>query len=132
MTYPFVKFKRYITQDIASSPLLIFGDDQHLCKAESLIITNTTEEICKVTIYCLADFEGNFKEKIFTQQILEDQSGGYIIQKEIMVSPFGRIDILQGTSLTLEPGDLLFAYSQASFITFNTWINYKEFQQIEL
>ena len=132
MTYPFTKRKNVKTSDISSSPILIFGNDQYTCRIESIIVTNTSEpdEECIVTLYCLPDVQQTLRDRQFTPDSLSDQDGSHMVKSHIVIPPYGMVDVLSHTFLNMEPGDILFAYSNAAFSTFNTWINYSEFQQL--
>lgn len=117
MTYPFVNSKNNKVYEINNTPTLIFANDQNTCYIDCIILSNISENQCNVTIYNLTEIEVNVPYE-------------FIIQKNIIIPAYGMIDVLQGTYLTVEIGDILFAYSDASFNVFNSWINYRELKQL--
>lgn len=57
-TYPFVEWDNFLITGINTDPILVFGDQDHTCFMDSIIICNLVENVTKVTTYIL-DEDGN-------------------------------------------------------------------------
>jgi hypothetical protein len=105
------------TNEISSTPMLIFGNDQNVCLLDSIFLTNLTDNPIEVTLSLSREVE------IGTET-------DFVIVNEMSLDAKGRIDVLQNTSLTLQPGDLLYAYSDFSENVFNAFISYRELTEL--
>lgn len=117
MSAPFVNFKMTPTQNISSSPTLIFGNDQHTCLIDGIILSNLTDKVILVTLTIAREIEVGV-ETLF------------VLADEIPIQPSDRVDALLNMTLTLQPGDLLYAQSDYSENIFNAFINYRELTEI--
>jgi hypothetical protein len=116
-TYPFVNFKMLPTGPISSTPTLIFGNDQHTCLLDGILLSNLTGNTIQVTLILVREIEIGAE----TEFILADQ---------VTINANDRVDILQSTTLTLQPGDLLYAQSEFSGNVFNAFISYRELTEL--
>ncbi len=117
MTTPFVNFKMQPTSSINSTPTLIFGNDQHTCIIDGLVLSNTSENVIKVTVSVAREVAQN-KESYFS------------LASKVFIQPNDRIDILINAVLNLEPGDLLYASSDYSTNSFDTFVSYRELTEL--
>jgi len=116
-TYPFVNFKMTPTLNIGSTPTLIFGNDLYTCLIDSVFISNVTDNLMLVTVY------------IAREQTIGTETD-FIFSNQIALPPSERIDVLQGSTLTVEAADLLYAYSDSSSNLFNTFVSYRELTEL--
>lgn len=116
-TYPFVVPRMWPVMNIDSTPTIIFGNDQTTCILDSIIISNLTSNQILVSLY-------------IAREITIGTESDFIFGNSIPINPNDRIDILKGSTITLELGDLLYAYSDFSGNTFNTFISYRELNQL--
>lgn len=115
--YPFVNRKRKIVNQINSTPTIIFGNNQHTCAIESIILINTSENNCIINIYNLTE--------------LEEEATQVTLKNNINLPAFEMVNILQEMSpINTEIEDVFFAYSDASYNNFNSIVNYIEFTQL--
>ncbi len=117
MAYPFVIFDRQLTANINSTPTIIFGEDQHTCFVQGVIITNMTDNIILVTLYRAIEETPGIETDIVTGN-------------KIPVQPYCLQDILAGTYLIIKPGDLLYALSDFSGNIFNTTVNFHKLTEL--
>lgn len=109
---PFVNFKQYITQDINNTPTLIFGSEFN-CILDSIILSNKTNSKIIASLYILREVD-------------KDKATECTLANKIVIEPNSLLDILESATLTLEAGDLLYAYSDFSENVFNSFISYRE------
>lgn len=117
MTQPFVNFKMEPTGEISSTETLIFGNDQHTCLVEGVVLSNLTEQVILVTL-SLA------REEVVGEEAL------FVLASEIPIEASSYINVLSDMTLILEPGDLLYAHSDYSDNLFNAFVNYRELTEI--
>lgn len=107
---PYVNAKNFITQQINSTPTLIFGNDQHTCLIQQVLFVNLSEvnEI-NINLYILKEIDNIPQEITIANNI------------KVLDSL-----IYENIPLIFEPGDLLFAYSFQYGSIFNTEVSYLE------
>jgi hypothetical protein len=54
----------------------------------------------------------------------------FTLARQISLQPNDRVDVLLNATLTLEPGDLLYASSDYSSNLFNSFVSYRELTEI--
>jgi hypothetical protein len=118
-TAPFVTFKMAPTLNISNTPALIFGNDQHTCLMDGIVLANTTDNAIGVTLSIAREVTVG-TETYFT--LVNQQS----------IPANSRVDVLLNASLTLEAGDLLYASSDYSNNTFNTFVSYRELLELPI
>lgn len=114
--YPFVVFKMWPTVNINSTPTLIFGNDQNSCLLDSLLVSNITDNVIIVKFYILREVEETPIE--------------FVLANNIVINANDRIDLLKDSTLTLELGDTLYAYSDFSGNLFNTFVSYRSLTEL--
>jgi len=119
-----VNYKSTITNDIGSTPTLIFGSEKS-CSIESIWIVNTTQNSLFVDITILREIDNEPKST-------------YIIRK-LPITAYGKQEIINaniqnnvGISSTPQayytlPGDTMFANSDFIQNRFECHVNYREF-----
>lgn len=113
----FVNRKRKITNQINSTPTIIFANDEHTCAIESILLINPTENNCLINIYNLTE--------------LDDEVTHVTFRNNINLPAYEILNILQDvSSFNTETSDVFFAYSDASYNVFNTIVSYVEFNQL--
>ena len=117
MTTPFVNFKMQPTSTINSTPVIIFGNDQHTCLIDGIVLANTTDSPIEVKVSVTR--EGVEGTKIY-----------FSLANKIVIQSGDRTDILINAALTLEPGDLLYASSDYSTNSFDTFVSYRELTEL--
>ena len=117
MSAPFVNFRMNPIYTISSTPILIFGNDQHTCLIDGIVLSNLTDQVILVTLTVARETEVG-EETLF------------VLADEIPIQPFDRVDALLNLALTLEPGDLLYAQSDYSENIFNAFVSYRELTEI--
>jgi len=81
------------------------------------------------TLTCLVDsiFLTNLMQKDISVTLSFFRSGEYyILANDFSIPPNSSVDILVGSTLTFQPGDLLYAASNYSNNTFNSFVSYRE------
>lgn len=117
MTAPFVNFRMKPTANISSTPTLVFGNDQHTCLIDGVVLSNLTDNVILVTLTVAREIEVG-EETLF------------VLADEIPIQPSDRLDALLNMALTLDPGDLLYAQSDYSENIFNVFVSYRELTEI--
>ncbi len=117
MTTPFVNFRMQPTQNVSSTPFLIFGNDLHTCEIDGITLANLTESSIVVTLSV-------------SREVEVGTDTNFIYLPEALIKPMDRLEVMQGTTLRLEAGDLLYARSDNSDSFFNTFVNYRELQEL--
>lgn len=108
---PFVKFKIQPTNNINSSSVVIFGKAANTTLTslvDSILLTNLTQNVIVVS---LSFFRA---------------SKYYILANQVSIEAYGNVDVLVGSTLTFEPGDMLYASSNYSSNVFNSFVSYRE------
>jgi hypothetical protein len=104
------------TLNIASTPTLIFGSE-HTCILDGLVLANQTDSTIIVSLYIL-------------REVVQNNATEFSLANKIILQPNERTDILDAATLTLESGDLLYAYSDFSGNTFNSFVSYRELTEL--
>lgn len=115
--YPFVVFKMWPTANINSTPTLIFGNDQNGCILDGILVSNITDNVIILKFYILREVE-------------EETATEFVVANNVVINANDRIDILKDSTLTLEIGDTLYAYSDFSGNLFNTFISYRSLTEL--
>jgi hypothetical protein len=111
--YPFVNPLMKMTANVSSTFTLIFGNDQHTCFIDSILVTNTSDLAIDITLTVA-------REEIIGQ---EDY---YKLAFNVPIKSKERIDILQGQALTFQAGDLLYANTDFNGGTCDIFVIYRE------
>lgn len=114
---PFVRFKMMPTAQIGNTPQLIFGNDAHVCVLDGLMLTNLTDNAILVSLH-------------ITREGTAGAETDFTLMNQVSLSSQASIDVLKDASLTLEPGDLLYATSDYSYNLFNVFISYRELMEL--
>lgn len=117
MTSPFVNWKMLPTANINSTPTLIFGNDQHTCLVDGVILSNLVSNVILVTLSVIREIEVGVETS-------------FVLASQLSLNPNEKPESLLEMSLTLEPGDLLYANSDYSGNLFNTFVTYREFLEL--
>lgn len=109
---PWVNFKLYTTAQVGSTPTLVFGSQQ-ACIIDEVQITNTIQEKILVDI-----------------TILREDGINYFFLKQQPINVYGIVNVLKGSVLYLEPGDLLYANSDFSGNLFDCLVSYRQLNEL--
>ena len=109
---PFVDFKLYTTVQIGSTPTLIFGKP-NTCRIDEVQITNTVSDNIFVDIY-----------------VLREDGTTPFFRKHQAVAAYQALNLLKGSLIILEAGDLLYASSDFSGNLFDCLISYEMFLEL--
>lgn len=112
-----VNWKMSPTANINSTPTLVFGNDQHTCIVDGIILSNLTDAIILVSLSVAREIEIGVETT-------------FVLAQQLPLQPFERIDALLNMTLTLEPGDLLYANSDYAGNSFNIFVNYRELTEL--
>ena len=115
--YPFVNFKMAPTGPISSTPLLIFGNDQYTCLLDGILLCNLSDNPINVTLSIAREIEVGVETN-------------FTIVQSLALEAYSQIDVLLNASLTLEPGDLLYANSDFSGNLLNAFVSYRELTEL--
>ena len=112
----FVNFKMQPTLNISSTPELVFGSE---CTAilDGLILASQSDNTMVASLYIL-------------REVSKDKATEFTLANKVVLNPHQQLDILDNATLTLEAGDLLYAYSDFSGNLFNTFISYRELTEL--
>lgn len=116
MTGPFVSFKMQPTLNVNSTPTLIFGS-QVTCLLDSVLLANQGETSLVASLWIAREVEPG-------------QETDFMLARRVPLAPFAPLDVLLQTTLTLEPGDLLYAQSDYSDNLFNSFVSYRAFNEL--
>jgi len=116
--YPFVNFKQHPTKEISSTPSLIFGS-QFGCIIDGLIISNQTDSTILFSLYLLRE-EGEPTPVPVEYPVVSNRT----------LAAKDSIDIFKECSFTMEPEDTLYAYSDYVDNLFNTFVSYRELNEL--
>lgn len=114
---PWVNFKMTPTQDVSSTPTIIFGNDVHTCLLDGVVLANISDTIILVTLS-------------IAREVTVGTETDFILGDQIPLQPHDRVDVLCNTTLTLEAGDLLYASSDDASHLFNTFVSYRELTEL--
>lgn len=112
----FVNFKMQPTGPINSTKTLVFGNDLYTCILDGLLLSNLTNNSIQITLWLSRETDIGVETEL-------------ILMNQVLIPENGKIDVLEGLSLTLEVGDLLYAASDFSSNIFNIFISYRELQE---
>jgi hypothetical protein len=115
-TTPFVNFKMHPTLKVGSTPTIILGSDQYTCLIDGIVLANLTPNAIIITVYV-------------AREIIEGKESNIVFANHVSIQANDRVDLLLNCSLTLQPGDLLYAFSNYSNNIFNTFVSYRELVQ---
>ena len=115
---PFVNFRMNPTSDIGSTPVIIFGNDAYTCLIDGIVLANITNNVIVVTL-------------AIAREVTLGTESYFTLAREISIQPYDRIDALLNATLTLEPGDLLYASSDYSSNLFNSFVSYRELTELD-
>lgn len=104
------------TLNISSTPELIFGS-QYTSILDSIVLANQTDGNIIVSLYIL-------------REVVQGNATECTVANKIVLSSKSRIDILDSATLTLEAGDLLYAFSDFSGNLFNSFVSYRELTEL--
>lgn len=113
-TAPYVNFKTQATDNIESTPTIIFGNDQHNCLIDSVLITNLSDQN-EITV-----------RLYMAREVTIGTDTDFLIAKNIVVKDNLNFEEIPWI---FEPGDLLYANSYDYQSTFNTLVSYLELTQ---
>jgi hypothetical protein len=113
VAYPFVNFKMWPTKNIGSTSTIIFGNDAFPCLIDGVVLANVTNNPIVVTLE-------------IAREITIGEESYFTFGSQIAIGAFERVDVLFNSSLTLQAGDLLYAYSDYSSNIFNSFVSYRE------
>lgn len=113
--YPWVNFTSAIAVSVDSTPLIIYGAANNSI-VDSIFICNTSGKEIFVNLYILTAgrevVESSFLE--YNLQVLKDT----------------KIEILKGSVLIMQAGDILYGYSDFSGNTFDCIAPYRELLEV--
>lgn len=116
-TSPFVSFKMAPTATIGNTPTLIFGNDAHTCLLDGLVLTNLIDQAILVSL-------------AVAREVTLGIETTFPFINQLSLPAKAWVDVLFNTSLTLEPGDLLYATSDYSNHFFNAFVSYRELMEL--
>ena len=111
-TSPFVNFGMQPTQGVTNTSTLIFGNDTNVCLLDGVLLSNTSNNLILATLL-VAREETTGTETYFT------------LANQVAINPNSMVDALNGMTLTLQPGDLLYANSDISSNTFDVFVSHR-------
>ena len=117
-TSPFVNFKMNPTSGIGSTPVIIFGNDAYTCLIDGIVLANVTENPIVITL-------------AIAREVTIGTESYFTLGGQISLQPNERVDVLLNATLTLEPGDLLYASSDYSSNLFNSFVSYRELTELD-
>jgi len=104
------------TLKVGSSPTIIFGSDLYTCLIDGIVLANLTTNAIFVTVYV-------------SREITTGTDTKFIFANHVSIQASDRVDLLLNCALTLQAGDLLYAFSNYSYNTFNSFVSYRELVQ---
>lgn len=117
-TLPFVSFKLQPTEQISSTPQLIFGS-QVTCILDGLIIANQCDDRLLFSLYLLRE----------DQSPTPTGATQYMLVSNKPLEAQDSVDLLESKTLFLEAGDTLYAYSDYNSNVFNTFVSYRQLNE---
>ena len=112
---PAVNFKRVMTQNIESTPQIIFANERHTCLIDSLLLTNLGETDIYISLYVL------YEEGELTPSPIQ-----HFLHKNTYIPAQATLELGFGEGLSLQAGDVLFANSNYHANLFNSYVCYRE------
>lgn len=115
---PWVNYLMSAESDINSTPRLIFGNDQHTCIIDGIILSNKTidENAINISLYFIR--EVNLVPVYF------------YLYNEIQLGKNETVDVLVNKTLFLEPGDIMYAVSNNVRHVFDTFVSYRVLNEL--
>lgn len=117
MSGSFVNWKMAPMANINSTPTLIFGNDQHTCIVDGIILANLVDNVILVSLSVTREVEIGVETT-------------FVLAQQLPLQPYEKIDALLNMTLTLEPGDLLYTNSDYASNSFNAFVNYRELTEL--
>ena len=115
---PFVNFRMNPTSGIGSTPVIIFGNDACTCLIDGIVLANVTDNPIVITL-------------AIAREVTIGTESYFTLGGQISLQPNDRVDVLLNATLTLEPGDLLYASSDYSSNLFNSFVSYRELTELD-
>ena len=115
---PFVNFRMNPTSNIGSTPMIIFGNDAYTCLIDGIVLANISNNVIVVTL-------------AIAREVTQGSESYFTLARQISIQPYDRIDALLNVTLTLDPGDLLYASSDYSSNLFNSFVSYRELTELD-
>ena len=109
---PFVIFKQDPTKEIGSTPILIFGNDFYTCLLDGIELVNLTDSTIIVTLS-------------MAREITVGVETDFTYRKQLVIQPYDSMDVQMQRAFTMEPGDLMYAFSDYSSNLFNAFVTYR-------
>ena len=119
-SYPWVNYNMTLTANIDSSPVIVFGSDTHSCVLNNINVCNTSPNDISVFFYVLRLDVGNAFFK-FNHFISQNTS-----QDLLNLTTVNGLPAPSSSELTLQSGDILYAYSNSAINTFDCLISFSE------
>jgi len=117
-TSPFVNFRMNPTSGIGSTPVTIFGNDAYTCLVDGIVLANVTDNPIAITM-------------AIAREVTIGTESYFTLARQIPLQPNECVDVLLNRTLTLEPGDLLYASSDYSSNLFNSFVSYRELTELD-
>ena len=111
---PYVNFLSNPVLNIGSTPTIILGSE-HACIIDSILLTNVTSNNINVSLYILREV---------------DDIGVQFPLPTINIASLAYTDVLYNTTLTIQAGDILYAYSDFSSNLFNSCVSYRQLVEL--
>ena len=115
---PFVNFRMNPTSGIGSTPVIIFGNDAYTCLVDGIVLANVTDNPIVITT-------------AIAREVTIGTESYFTLARQISLQPNECVDVLLNATLTLEPGDLLYASSDYSSSLFNSFVSYRELTELD-
>lgn len=119
-SFPWVNYKMTLTANISSTPTIVFGSDTHTNILTNINVCNTSANDISLYFYILRVDVGtgffrfnHFVSKNTAQDLLN-------------ITTISGVPAPSTSELTMESGDILFAYSNAVNNKFDCLISYAE------
>lgn len=113
-SYPFVEWDNFLVTGINTDPILAFGDQDHTCFMDSVIICNLVENVTKVTAYLLDEDGKNIP-------IINGRS----------ISRLDSINIWPITS-TIKPTQLLYIHTDLSENLITAYCSFRRLKELPM
>lgn len=116
VTYPWVNFLMSPTRDINSTESLVFGSDKG-CIIDSIWVCNTSDTDSYITL----------KIKTAGRETVDD----FVFLKDKVLNPANVEEILKGSVLYMQPGDLIHASTSYDSDRFDCFVSYRKLNELE-
>ncbi len=115
LSAPFVNYRSTPTANINSTPAIIFGSELG-CAISSIRVCNTGRNDILVTVTLLAE-----------RNLVADN---YYLIKGQSVQPGTSVELILGSPINMEPGDILYGSADYSGDSFDCIVSYREFTEL--